>query len=92
MKGGDDRRLDDAVGVEVFRAHVELDISVQEVDAPGFRKLRGMDPPPEALERQGVERGLEVLLRKKWMLSGHDEFYLLKSVKGTTGFRGSWYT
>src|SRR5690349_14001998 len=82
MKGGGNRHLDDAVGVEVFRAHVDLDVSVQEVDAPGLGKLRGVNPPPEALERQGVKGDLKVLLGEKRMLSGHEKFYLLESSKG----------
>ena len=54
MELGGDRYLRRPMGVDVFRAHVDFDVPLQVVDAPGLREIAGVDPSLESLEGEGV--------------------------------------
>lgn len=42
------------MGIEILRAHVDLDISLEKVDPPAFREFVGLRPTPEPLEAMGL--------------------------------------
>src|SRR5829696_5662712 len=62
MELGPDLRLDGAMGVELFRAHIHLQVAADVVDAAALRESVRPRPPAEALQVPGRGRDAERLL------------------------------
>src|SRR6185312_1624229 len=60
-------------------SHVDVNVPLQVVDAPVLRKIVGLHPALESLEREGVLRYPEILFFDDDRVSAaHGDFFLLK--------------